>query len=105
MFGLKVVIIITYLLAKDVYCSKDCKRLVSGEWVDGKEQNAWDSFTHMCGVAVDYTSIQKVYTFLFILIHLQSYCYVGKNEYSSFLKHSYIKCGLYCPELLHCAYI
>ena len=29
----------------------------------------------------------------------------GKNECYNFLKHSYIKCGLYCPELLHCAYI
>jgi len=45
-----------YLLVKDVYCSKDCENLVSGEWVDGREQPTWDSFRHMCGVAVDHTS-------------------------------------------------
>jgi hypothetical protein len=53
----------------------------------------------MCGFAVHHTSIQKVDTFIFVLIYLQSYCYVEKNEYNSFLKHSYyIKHGLYCPE-------
>ena len=65
MFGLKVVIIITYLLVKDMYCSKDCKSLVIGEWVDGREQCTWDSFRHICGVAVDHTSIQEVDTFLY----------------------------------------
>ena len=45
---------------------------MTSEWrvVDGRVQSTWDSFRHVCGVAVDHTSIQKVYTFLFVLIHL-----------------------------------
>jgi len=63
---------------------------VCGEWAGGREDGTWDCFRRTRGVVVDRKSIQKVYSFLFVLVHLQSYYYVGRTECNSFLKHSYV---------------
>jgi hypothetical protein len=73
-----------------VYCSVDHLRLVCGERVDGREDRTWDCFSRTRGVVIDRKSIKKVYSFLFVLVHLQSYYYVGRIECNSFLKHSYV---------------
>jgi hypothetical protein len=75
-----------------VYSSGDRLELVCvcGEWVDGREDRTWDCFSPTRGVVVDRKSIQKVYSFRSIIVHLQSYYYVGRIECNSFLKHSYV---------------
>ena len=63
-----------------MYCSGDRLRLLCGEWVDGRKDRIWDYFSRTRGVVVGRKSVQNVYSFLFVLVHLQSCYYVGRTE-------------------------
>jgi len=73
-----------------VYSSGDRLELVCVWRVGRWEDRAWDCFSPTRGVVVDRKSIQKVHSFLSIIVHLQSYYYVGRIECNSFPKHSYV---------------
>lgn len=62
-----------------------------GEWVgarEGKGARFGCRFRRMRGVAVDRRTIQKVDSFVFVLLHGRSHCYVGHTD----LRHT--KCDI-----------
>jgi len=71
---------------------------VRGEWVGGREgkgreQGVGHSFRRMRGIAVDRRIIQKVDSFVFVLLGWRSHCYVGHTDLRP------TKCGISSIEL------